>query len=420
MRKIFRWFGLTAFLAFLLAGRLPAQSYQDFSGQYDAIIKNARFHLGPFRIFPRIQLKNIGYDDNLFFESTGRVAADYTATLSPEVLAYFPFRGKMIFWVRENPEYVYYLEESAFRGWTNSTSAGGRGLLFSRFVLAWEYGFSKYRRPVSSELPVPAKDYSKGWTANVFYETARQTYFGLTAGIRSIGYEDVKLFDQEIRLSRVFDREERFAGFEFYYRLFSDSHFFLSARREDFRFRYDEASSRDALAAIVQSGIRFPLLGRVRGLLSVGYKSFRPKDRTVAPFSGLIGNTGVEANMGRVGARLAYGRDIVFSYDRANAFYIDQNFGPGVSVYLTDFIRIGYNLNIGWASYPVSGPTSGEDARPGDPRRDRRFSYSAEIAVRVYRTYGLGLSINSTRWKSEAAAFDRGRTFIGVNLISRF
>jgi hypothetical protein len=406
-------------LTLAASGRLGAQSYRSFFGEYETIVKEARLSFGPFRIFPALRLKNVGYDDNVYFGSAG-TTPDYTATVSPEVRIFLPVRQRWILWLSENPEYAFFLRERDLRGWTNSASAGVRGLLFGRFILAFEYGAGESRRPVSSELPLPAKDRSRGWKAEAFIETARQSFFGVSAGVRSIGYEDASIAGNDFTLSRVFDREERFASFEFYYRIFSASHLFLSVRRDDYRFSFEESRNRNALATSISAGVRFPVLGRVQGRISLGYKSFAAGSGNIPGYSGLIGDTGFEASLGRWGLRLAYSRDIVFSFYEENGYYVEQRLGPGVFVRLTDFLRLGYNLGLGRSDYPVPSGTANEGGTPGRARSDAHVVHTADLVLRVYRTYGAGISVSTLRWNSEAAGIDRRRTFVGLALTSRF
>jgi hypothetical protein len=77
-------------------------------------------------------------------------------------------------------------------------------------------------------------------------------------------------------------------------------------------------------------------------------------------------------------------------------------------------------LSLGWANYPEGGSAVEAGASSVRGRKDRRLTHSAEIVVRVFRTYGIGITASSMRWNSEFAGFDRARTFVGLTLVSRF
>ena len=69
------------------------QSYQIFQSQLEQIKERARWHIGPFRIYPTIQLRNIGYDNNVYYQrEEDDPISDYTATISPELNVYLLFR----------------------------------------------------------------------------------------------------------------------------------------------------------------------------------------------------------------------------------------------------------------------------------------------------------------------------------------
>ena len=87
--------------------------------------------VGPFRIYPTIQFRNIGYDDNIYYQrEDDNTISDYTATVSPEMNVYLLFRNWLILSLSENPEYVYYMKEKRERAFNNSFSPGLKLLLF--------------------------------------------------------------------------------------------------------------------------------------------------------------------------------------------------------------------------------------------------------------------------------------------------
>ena len=402
-----------------LGGHAFGQSYRGFRDESEGIAKNAWLRLGPFRLYPVFTLKNIGYDDNIYFE--GPAVTDYTGAVSPSITCYLPVRGTLILSFMDNPEYLYYWKEKNQRTFTNSYALGLKYLLFHRFVLSAGYRHSEYREPVSSELFRLSTNITTGYDVGFFYETARKTSIGVAGEILTFGYQDIAAGANSLPLSQTLNRQEKRARFEFYYQLYPESFFFTQVGYTDYKFQNIQSTRRNASSYSGLMGIRFPLAGFIRGLLSFGYRRFNPSAEGQKPFSGFFGNTGLEMRRGKFGVRLRYARDIFFSYDPASYYYVDHNYGLGASYYLTDFLRLDYNYSQGIMDYPQAIRVLTAEGDPGEAfRKDRQIGHSVGWTVRIYREIGLGLVWNYSKWTSTPLGFARRRNLVGATLTYQF
>jgi hypothetical protein len=419
--KIRAWFLSICLLAAMGRGIL-AQNYVTFRDEIDRLRQSGGYSFGPLRIFPLFKLRDFGYDNNVYYDDSQRAPVkDFTGTLSPEIRVVLPFRSSLILSMSENPEYVYFIKEKNQRGFTNSYSLGMKYLLFSRFVLSGEFRQGEQRRRVSMELPIPALDRVRSYEARLFYETPRKTSLGFTWSVQKLEYEDIQMIDRSIPLSRVLDREERSASMEFYYQLFGRSVFFAKAGALEYRFLNELSTWRNASAAYVLSGLQFPLMGRIRGSLSLGYKNFNPKIPGQKSFSGIFGDTGLDMRTGRFGLRVSYSRDVVFSYFADVSYFVNNGYIIGGSFYLTSFLRMDYNYSLGKSDYPEPTLTvTPEGETAAIMRSDRQQTHSLGFAVRFYRNTGIGVSYNMSRWTSNIPGFNRTRGFIGLFLTQQF
>jgi len=400
----------------LLAGALSAQSYQIFSDEYQRLLTQSRWKLGPFRLFPTISVRDFGYDDNLYFGSDqAEPKKDFTMTLSPELKAYWPLRNTFLFYLRENPEYAYFLHESQQRAFTNSYGAGLRCLLLGRFVLSGEYGNDVHRRRLSSEFQMPANDRTRTYQAGLSFETARKTSIGITYALRKISYDEINYNPENTPVAQLLDREEREIGAEAYYQLFVDGFLFVRGDYQEYRFLDAKALWRNSAATSFWAGLRFPLLGRIRGVLNLGYKKFDPKTAGESSFQGLVGNTGLDLRTGRFAVRVNFSRDMVFSTYAEIFYFIENSARLGGSVYLTSFLKIDYDYSGGRADYSARAGEAGSEARV-----DRHRNHSVGLLVRVFKTSGIGISWNYERWTSNLLNFDRARNFFGVTFTRSF
>ena len=83
---------------------------------------------------------------------------------------------------------------------------------------------------------------------------------------------------QDASYYRILSRTENRGQMEFTYRIFSQSSFFLIGGYTEHIFKNLESQEKNSFSYQVSSGISFPLLGDMRGSLSVGYKKLLPKE----------------------------------------------------------------------------------------------------------------------------------------------
>lgn len=379
--------------------------------------------MGPFRLAPLLQIRDIGYDDNVYgVREQDLPVSDYTATISPRFNVYLLFRNWLIFSFLENPEYVYYFKVKGERSFNNTYSPALKLLVFHRFVLSGNYHHRRARVRATSEFDVRADEENQGYGGSIFFETPRRTSLGLSAAVNRYRYEDDRLPGEVIYLSRALNREEKELTLEVYYRVFSRSYFFVNAGYTDYKFEFIESLWKDSYSYQVSSGIRFPLLGRARGIVSLGYKRFLPRHRELKSFSGLIGNTSLDLRINRFGFRLRYSRDSTFSYTVENIFFIENIYGAGASFYLTEFLRLDYNFTYGINRYPekllVFVPGVGFQEIT---REDRYHIHTAGFVFRVLRDIGVGLTANYwDRNSSDLFESGRRRWFFGGYLTYEF
>jgi len=413
----------TAALLVLLAGvRLSGQSYRNFREEYDGIKERARLRLGPLRVIPVFRLSDVGYDSNVYFrEEGGEVVPDFTATFSPEVRGYWLLGSSVILSVMENPEYLFYAKEKGLRAFTNSFSTGLRMLALRSFSLSADYHVLSHVRRATSQLDQRIQDTVTGGTAGFFFETPRGTAVGLTGSLEDFRYKDIASDAPDDIYALALDRRETSAAVELYYRVFSQSFFFTTAGWTRYEFVFPESAWRDASSFEVSGGIRFPLLGRARGTLSLGWKSFRPESPERQPFSGFVAATDVAFRLGRLGVTLGYTRDNAFSYNESAYYYIDGRAQAGLSFYIASFLRIDGTVQLGTMDYPEPQEVwYGGEVSLIDRREDVQRTFSVGPVVRVAGAVGLGLTYNFYKRMSNAPGFNVRRNFVGAFLTYEF
>jgi hypothetical protein len=412
----FSWLGVIC-----ISNMAYTQDYRTFRSEREFILSNARWKFGPFFVFPGMQV-NLGHDSNIYGTNpaTGPVP-DYLATISLPFSFHLIFRDLLIFSFSETPSYEYYFEQKNERSFNNSYSLDFRLLLFHSFPVSGGYQFSRAKYRATSEINRRVFQTAKGYYGRLFAETIRDTAFGFSGSIMKINYEDITLPDTELPLSVALNREERNGRLEFYYRVFSESHFFANIGYTEYSFDHPESSFRDSYSYQAYTGIRFPLFGRARGSISLGYKKLTPKQKSLRPFSGVVGNTEFSLRIGRFDYRMAYLQDVPFSYGSNNIYYIDKTYGAGLSFYLSQWIRLDYDFGYGGGDYPESQPVVLPDGSSVEIKRSDIYrSHLAGIVFRLIKNTGLGISVTYWERRSNYYRENVERTFIGAYITYEF
>jgi len=414
MRKVGSLILLISF--FLGSSALFSQTYQSFQSEKRYIIERTKWKIGPFRLFPRLTLRNVGYDDNVYYQREDYKVRDYTGTLSPEIKISVLFRNLLIFSLKENPEYVYYLREDRERRWNNTFSPEFKLLLFRRFVLGGNYTYQNRRRRATSEFDVRANEKRQSYKGSLFYETPRLTLLGVTVSTERITYEDVTLPGQEIYLSRLLNRDEKRIKGQFYYRIFSQSFFFFVVQRSLYEFLHPQSFWRNSHSYSFTTGIRFPEIGKVRGTISLGYKELIPRDKSRQGFKGIIGNTSLQWRFWRLILKAKLTRDYPFSIWTNNIYFIYNHWEAGCSFYLSQKLRVDYSLSLGHLNYPVPFVWKDQEIL----RKDKQLYQIGGFVVRLKRNLGVGLQVVWWQWTSNLPGVDRNRLFFGGYITQEF
>lgn len=400
---------------------LFGQGYFDFRTERERIIKNAPWKIGLFRIFPRFQLRDIGYDDNVYFQrETDGTVSDFTGTFSPEVTIHVLFRSFLILSVKENPQYVYFLHEDRERRWNNNFSPEFKMLLFNRLGIGGGYSKSSRRRRPTSEFDVRANEYRELYRGSLFFETPRRTSIGIQMEKERITYEDITLPDLSIRLGQALNREEKRIHGELYYRILPASFFFLRGGMTEYSFLDPTSQWRDSRSYQLYAGIRLPQRRKLRGTFSLGYKKLIPQSKEIQGFSGFVADSQVEYGIGKMAFRFRASRNSVFSYWTNNVYFIHLLGSAGLSYYVSRWLRLDYRFQHGVNQYPEPFLFQGESGWEEIIRRDTHNTHTVGFAVRIFRNTGLGIQLVWWEWLSNLPGVDRNRLFIGGYITYEF
>ncbi len=405
-----------------LAGGGFAQDYRNFEADFRRATEGGGVRIGFVRIIPVFRLTDVGYDSNITYRDKDEdPVADMIARATADLRAFTVAGHSLILSFEYRPEVRLYAREKDLRTLTHSYSPGVRLRLFRNLVLSGDYHDRTSTRRIMSEFDRQVVDNRTGYSASLFFETPRGTALGFSGTVDDFHYEDILAAAEGRDYARALDRKERSGFFEFYYRVGSDSFLFYRLGLTDYTFRFPESAWRDARSFQTWGGVRFPFLGRARGMISLGYKKFSPSDELRKDFSGLVASTDFRIRFGVLAINLGYLRDNYFSYLESAYYYVDENVKGGLSLYVAPFLRLDGSVSSGTMSYPEPHVVwfQGEPVEVVD-RKDRRRVYSAGLVIRISGDMGFGLTYNLYRRTSTAPGFEIDRNFAGAFITYEF
>ena len=230
-------------------------------------VRNAGFSLGPLMVKTQIVLSNVGYDSNVYYGWTDRPVKDYTFTAGPAFNIYLPIKKKIIFHIYESPQYVYYKETERERTWNNYFQ-GQVHFVFDRFVASAGVGRSEAKQRWNTETDIPIFRKEDSIQGSVFWQPASMTSFNFSYRMARYDYGESGL--AAFKYAEKLNRDETYFSFTAYREISARTRFFLDAEYGLFDFA-NPATKKNSKS---YGGLEFSPLGKIRGMVKVGYRQF--------------------------------------------------------------------------------------------------------------------------------------------------
>ncbi len=145
-----------------------------------------------------------------------------------------------------------------------------------------------------------------------------------------------------------------------------------------------------------------------------------PKDELWPDFSGMVANTSLEWSINRFRFRIRYFRNTSFSL-ASNLYFVNEGFGSGVSFFLTQSIRLGYDFNYNKTRYPLPALDNLADGMNAENfRLDNYRLHSVRIIFRLIGDTGIGIDVNYWERNSNLIGLGRNNTSVLIYLTTSF
>ncbi len=382
----------------------------DRQGALKNASESARWHLGPVRLSPWWELRDIQYVDNAFGTSDGK-KGDLTATVGAGLRAYFRTGPKVYWRIQALPEYVWW-RENADRRRLNGRYGLGAFAFWNHLTLeatADRAQEQKFVSPEVAELTQARSD--RGVLALDFRVTDRISLF---AGAERIGLRNLvsrapgeSPFDQ-------FDRDESLLRGGARYRL--PHGFSIGAGVEHAVIDFVDAPGRTDRSNVGTSP--FLVLSQQNEdrffSLEIAARSADPRPgSSFVPFSSTTAKLAAGFGTGSRLSTSVYGsRGIVYTLASGYSYLEDDRVGGALNWKASRRTSVRMFAELGRDTYRV--------AVLGTPqRRDDLHAYGAELNLATGRASSFGIRFHRIDLTSDRPGFDRSVTTIGAGLTLR-
>jgi hypothetical protein len=321
---LFRSFGLA-----LAALVVPAAALAQSAGaeQIDQVRKDASAHFGPVYLTPTVALKEFGIDSNVF-NAAGEAESDFTATLAPAARIWLPVARRVLLETTVGTDLVWYANFNSQRS-IDPQVAGRAEIYLGRITLFGEAEYLNSRQRLNYEVDLRARHVQRNSTGGLSVRVTPKFSLEAAARLDDMRFDADQSFDG-VSLQRTLNQQT--AGYTVAARHRLTPLTTLVMRYERIEDAFAFSPERDSKSFRVMPGAEFKARALVKGSAYVGYREFTPSATGLLPkFSGLVAQLGLSYTLlGSTSFGVSYSRDLTYSYEELQPFFINNSAGVSV------------------------------------------------------------------------------------------
>ncbi|HEV8377196.1 MAG TPA: outer membrane beta-barrel protein, partial [Candidatus Polarisedimenticolia bacterium] len=324
-----RRISLSLLLALFAFGGTGAATVQD-----DFPVEGT-FHWGPFRVRPTFQLRDTGYDSNVFLED-GREISDFTSTTQGGLKMFSLFRDRGVIQVEEVLDYVLYAQNGSLNHLNNLTRSKG-AYYMKRGVVFAEFQYLSVRERPSTEIDYRVRRRESmlgtGWRfvwphSSLQFRLGRDV-FDYESGVEAGQNIPPALNRVEKRITVTGTRQllPKTTGLLEW----EGTRIDFDKEPTDIELDSDSSSRR------FSGGLQFDPSAFIKGTLKVGVKRLEPDSRTREGYEGIVGDVALLYRFtGLTSLELRGRRGVEFTIASNNLYYLDRSYGATLTQKLAD------------------------------------------------------------------------------------
>lgn len=369
--------------------------------------EHARIHLGALALNPRVNIRDLGVDTNVYNEAADQTR-DVTASFGPSLDSWLR-AGRASLSGTSELDWHYFEHASSQRAF--DASQAGRLDVDLGYIVPYVAGAIQQtsERP-NLEIDARIGRRVDGGTAGFMARTGSKLTLGLEQQRQSVQFDDGIFRDVDV--ATALDRREVNTTLDARYAVTPLTTLVFKAVAG--RDRFDHSPDRDTDSIAFLPGIEFKPLALVSGTASVGYRRFDPRSPDALPFHGVVADVNLRYVL-RDFTRIELGvtRNPDFSAEDADPYFV----ASGVSLTVTQELGGGWDVvgraagtELAYRGFidPASGTSSA--------RQDHVDIVGAGIGRRLGNGVRIGIDVNRAQRRSAISDYDYKGTRIGGSI----
>lgn len=383
----------------------------------DAVREEAKFHVGPFYVSPRLTLRQMGIDNNVFNQAAAEQKSDFTFTLQPSTGVAVPLGSRAVLRTVLGADLVYFARYHSERSIDPQLSFRAEAYLHRITLFASESTVRTRQRP-NEEIDVRSRRDERVTLAGADVRLTPKFSVEL-AGRREIREYDAGAFAAGNSLRDALNRTATAVSITPRHRLTPLTTIAVraDAMREEFLF----APGRNADSVRISPGVEFKPRALVSGQAFIGYRRLTPHTVAVLPpFSGLISTLGLTyRSRGTVAFGITFDRDIRYSLEPYQPYFLDTTVGGSARRALGRRFDLTGTVQRHTYEYENVLIVPVGETLPA-ARVDRTMSYSASVGYRFGSDGRIGFGATWYDRESSRQAHSYESVRLGADLTYGF
>jgi len=374
-----------------------AAAAQSGAEAVEDVRQNARIHVGPLYASPSVLLKEFGIDNNVFNVYGDRQQSDFTLTFTPKADLWLTAAKRAVIRATTAADLVWYEKFADQRSIDPAAALRGE-FYFNRIMLFGDGSYLNSRQRPNQDIDVRARHVDKQVAGGTRVALTPEVSVELTGRAMTTRYDSTVEYDNS-SLQRALNRDNQMLGVRARYRLTSLTSMALRYERE--RDTFELSPSRDSESYRVMPGVEFKPRALVSGSAYVGYRKFTPANPAILPgFEGLVAQLAMSYTLlGSTTFGVSGSRDLTYSYDELQPFFIDNS--VGVSVRRALGRRFDVLTSADRHAYEYQQLLTSElPLADRLPRTDVTWNYQGSFGYRIGRNGRAG--IGASYWQRDS------------------
>ncbi len=345
----------------------------------------ARIQLGGLALDPRLDIRDVGVDTNVFNTATD-ATRDVTFAVGP-ALDEWLHAGRVMMTGRSSLDWHYFQQASSQRAF-DASQAGAADISLGYLVPHVAARVEQSRERPNIELDARVRRQTSAAAAGVTAKIGAKLSIDLAQERRRIVFDD--LIFQSVNLDDILSRREIETTMTARYVVTPLTTIAVRGGREEAQFLH--SPDRNATSVSVMPGIEMKPLALISGSAYVGLRRFSPRTEDVPAFQGIIADVDLSYLL-RDLTRLTVGvnRDVDFSFNIANPYFVATGFGSTITqaigsgwdvVGRLSRTRLDYRAQVGAA------------LAAGAARRDHVDVYGVGVGRRLGTDVRVGIDVD--------------------------